>query len=317
MAHQQHLEMLQKGVKAWNTWREKHPEVLPDLSNAHLMKHQLSNVNFKHVNLTEAKLSKASLESACLSYANLTDADLTEANVSQAALIGTLFNRTIVHRMKCKQAYMCRTLLINLDMRTVIGLDTVCHSGPSTLDIATLSRFQKPVPEKFLTGVSVPRVLLDFVLQQGKAPFSYYTCFISYASEDQHFVDILQRDLQKEGIRCWYAPVSLKAGDKFPERIADALQSHDKLLLVLSKHTLESGWVEKEVGLARQKERGGKREVLVPVRLDASIINKPDWASFIKEKRHIANFENWVQPSTYQKAFRALLSALKKDTSAK
>lgn len=315
MANQQHLAYLKKGVKEWNAWRREHSEILPDLRKVDFTGCKLSNINFKHVNLEGAKLCGASLDSACLSYANLTDADMTEANVSNAELIGTLFNRTIVHKMKCKQAYMCRTLMLDMDMQTVSGLDTVYHSGPSILDVASLSRFQKPVPEKFLTGAGVPRVLLDFVHKQGKAPFTYHTCFISYASEDQHFVDILQRDLQKEGVRCWYAPTQLLPGDKFPERIPDAIQSHDKLLLVLSKHALKSGWVEKEVNLARQKERGGKRQVLVPIRLDASIINKPVWASFIKEKRHIANFEHCERPSIYQKELQALLSALRKDAS--
>ena len=314
MPDQQHIEILCKGVKAWNTWRQKHPEVLPDLRNADLTKWQLSHVNFKRANLAGAKLCGTSLDSSCLSYANLTHADMTEANVSHAELIGTLFNRTIVHKMKCKQAHMCQTLLMTMDMQTVIGLNEVYHLGPSMVDVATLCRFQKPVPEKFLTGAGVPQVLLDFVRKQGKAPFSYHTCFISYASEDQHFVDILQRDLQREGVHCWCAPVKLLPGDKFPARIADAIQSHGKLLLVLSKHALRSEWVKKEVELARQKERGGKRQVLVPVRLDANSFNHPDWVGFIKEKRHIANFEQWKQPSIYQKEFQVLLSAFRKET---
>lgn len=312
MPHQKHLEMLQKGVSAWNTWRQAHPEVLPDLRDADLTNRELNGVNFKRANLTGAKLCKAVLDSSSLSYANLTDANMTEAKVWQAELVGTLFNRTIVHKMNCGQSHMCQTLLLNMDMQTVIGLNEVRHSGPSMLDVATLIRFQKPVPEKFLTGAGVPRVLLDFVRQQGKAPFVYHSCFISYASEDQHFVDILQRDLQREGVRCWFAPVSLQPGDKFPERIADAIQRYDTLLLILSKHALRSGWVKKEVELARQKEGSRKQQVLVPVRLDASIINNPGWANFIKDKRHIANFEHWKHPSIYQKEFQGLLFALRK-----
>ena len=31
MADERHLKMLDEGISAWNQWRKKHPETLPDL----------------------------------------------------------------------------------------------------------------------------------------------------------------------------------------------------------------------------------------------------------------------------------------------
>ena len=38
MANDEHVALLKKGVAAWNAWRDKYPNVLPDLSHAHLDK---------------------------------------------------------------------------------------------------------------------------------------------------------------------------------------------------------------------------------------------------------------------------------------
>ena len=73
---------------------------------------------------------------------------------------------------------------------------------------------------------------------QGNDPFDYYTRFISYSSHDQRFVENLYRDLRKAGVLCWYAPESLNAGEKFPAEITEAVQSREKLIVVLSKYSL-------------------------------------------------------------------------------
>ena len=36
MANHEHVAMLKKGVDAWNAWREKNPDIHPDLSGANL-----------------------------------------------------------------------------------------------------------------------------------------------------------------------------------------------------------------------------------------------------------------------------------------
>jgi hypothetical protein len=77
MANDEHVALLKKGVDAWNEWREKNPDIHPDLSGANLRK----------ANLRKANLSEADLGGANLSGANLWRADLTMANLSGANLM--------------------------------------------------------------------------------------------------------------------------------------------------------------------------------------------------------------------------------------
>jgi hypothetical protein len=110
-------------------------------------------------------------------------------------------------------------------------------------------------------------------------PIQYYSCFISYSHQDNEFVHRLHADLQNQGVRCWFAPHDMRIGDKIRPRIDEAIRLHDKLLLILSKHSAFSDWVEHEVETALAKERREKRPLLFSIRLDNAILEHSyiDW----------------------------------------
>ena len=47
----------------------------------------------------------------------------------------------------------------------------------------------------------------------------------------------------------------MKIGDKIRDRIDQSIRLHDKLLLVLSEHSINSEWVEDEVDAAYEQEQ--------------------------------------------------------------
>ena len=91
MANPEHLEILGKGVEAWNAWRRAHPDVRPDLSEANLHEVDLSGAhlfmaNLRGADLHEAYLSGADLSGAHVFMANLRGADLRGARLFTANL---------------------------------------------------------------------------------------------------------------------------------------------------------------------------------------------------------------------------------------
>lgn len=87
---------------------------------------------------------------------------------------------------------------------------------------------------------------------------------------------------------------------------------HDKLLLVLSKHSVASNWVEQEVETALERERKEKRTVLFPIRLDEAVMKvESGWPVLIRNARHIGDFRKWKDHDSYQKSFERLLRDLK------
>src|SRR5207248_4388442 len=135
-------------------------------------------------------------------------------------------------------------------------------------------------------------------------PIRYHSCFISYSSKDDAFARRLYADLQSNNVRCWFAPEDLKWGAITQLGIDEAIHLHDKLLLILSKHSIASGWVEREVKTALTREKREKRVVLFPVRIDNAVFDCPyKWAAEICHERNIGDFTRWKNHDDYQKAF--------------
>ena len=167
-------------------------------------------------------------------------------------------------------------------------------------------------PDSFLRDAGVPETIIDSIRPLADHPVEYHTCFISYSSKDVDFAKQLYSDLKSMGIECWFAPKDLKAGEQFPDRIAESIRRCDKLVPILSKDSILSSWVETEVGIARERELQDHMRVLCPIRLDNTAqMSKQDWVKEISNERHIGDFTNWQQPDVYQSELAALLDALK------
>ena len=80
-------------------------------------------------------------------------------------------------------------------------------------------------------------------------------------------------------MRVWFAPEDLKGGKKLHEQLFEAIQIYDRLLIVLSKHSIQSEWVMTEIRKARETEKKEKRRKLFPIRL-TDFETLRDWTCF-------------------------------------
>jgi hypothetical protein len=81
-------------------------------------------------------------------------------------------------------------------------------------------------------------------------------------------------------VRCWFAPHDLPIGSQFRDEIGAAIRRRDKVLLVLSEHSILSKRVEDEVEQAYEEEEKRDQVVLFPIRLDDAVITTDKaWAS--------------------------------------
>jgi hypothetical protein len=169
-----------------------------------------------------------------------------------------------------------------------------------------------PLPLVFLRGCGLPDALIDHLPSLLNEPFQFYSCFISYASRDQAFAERLYADLQNKGVRCWFAPEDMKIGDRLRPRIDETIRVYDKLLLVLSKASVTSQWVEQEVETALARERQQGTTILFPVRIDNMVMTlETGWPALIRNTRNIGDFRDWQTHDVYQQAFTRLLRDLK------
>lgn len=111
---------------------------------------------------------------------------------------------------------------------------------------------------------------------QGKAD-AMHDVFISYSSEDNDFAAEIAYGLRTNGLSVWFAPLSLKAGDKLLDSIEQGLNESRAGILIISRSYLEKTWTSYEMDvLIRQHIERQKR--ILPVWLN---VTKPD-----VERRH-------------------------------
>src|SRR5215470_2297790 len=321
MANPEHLQSLKQGVEAWNAWRRQYRHIRPDLSQANLSRADLGAVNFSHADLSGAHLISADLAAADLSATNLSAtnlnaADLHQANLSGADLNGADLSGADLHQANLSGADLSHATLFDTvfgdtNLTAVQGLATCVHHGPSILDHPTLVR-SGSLPLAFLRGCGLPDALIDYLPSLIHHSSQFYSCFISYASKDHAFAERLHADLQNKGVRCWFAPEDMKIGDRLRPRIDETIRLYDKLLLVLSKTSVASQWVEQEVETALARERQQGTTVLFPVRIDNTVMTlETGWPALIRNTRNIGDFRRWKTHDVYQKAFDRLLRDLK------
>jgi hypothetical protein len=242
MANPEHLQILQQGVEAWNTWRERNRDIRPDLTDGSLLRGglpmdlseadlryanfrwtDLRGANFRSANLRSAKFHGANLygtdlRDASLRYANLTRADLRDANLRL-----TDFRDANLTDANLSHVVLVATVFGNTNLTAVQGLETCIHIGPSTLDHRTLAQ-SGPLPLAFLRGCGLPERLIEYLPSILGEAIQFYSCFISYSCVDEDFCRRLHGRMQDAGLRVWFAPHDIQGGRKLHEQIDDAIR---------------------------------------------------------------------------------------------
>jgi TIR domain len=185
--------------------------------------------------------------------------------------------------------------------------------GASVIDHRTLEKSKfKPLPLAFLRGVGLPDNLIEYLPSIFNQAIQHYSCFISYSSKDDEFADRIHADLQNSGVRCWFAPHDLPIGARILDGIDAAIRLREKVVLILSKHSIRSDWVEDEVTAGFEEERHRGQTVLFPVRLDEAVMNTNEaWAAKLRA-RNIGDFRKWKDHDSYKQSLARVLRDLTK-----
>lgn len=314
-----------------------------NLSNAELWGATIVNTDLRGANLRGANLSKASFWMSRLDEADLTGAAMNHTKVLQSTFVsanlgGTKFRDANLEYVSLNNADLTGVDLQNADIRAVDftdanlsnatigstvfiscsfksarGLDSVNHQKASTVSIDTVYNSKESLTYNFLQGSGVPRDFIDYLRAQNKSAEQFHSCFISYASQDQEFAQRLYTDLKFHyGVDCWFAAADLKIGDNFPESIEKAIRGKEKLVVVLSKNSVNSHWVETEVRAALERGRQRHRQVLLPIMIDGAVRStRKAWAAQIRREWNIGEFLEWNSAEAYAAGMKQLVDALR------
>jgi len=307
-----------------------------DLNGSNLSRADLREVNFGRAILSGANLSEANLSGVDLSRVDLFEADLRRASLVQSNLSNCFLYEVNLSGADLKEsnfsnATMAHAIFGDLDLRQVKGLDKVKHLSPSTIGTNTITISESKIPEVFLRGCGLsdweieaaklynPELTND---QRNKILYKIYDLqtsqaiqispvFISYSHLDYELVDKLGNCLQNKGIRYWRDIHDMRAG-RMEKQIERAIRQNPTVLLVLSKHSILSDWVEHEVRTARGLEKEMGRDVLCPVALDDSW-KSSRWPKRVMEQimeYNILDFSAWEDDVKFAGMFLKLIDGL-------
>jgi len=302
-----------------------------DLSRADLFDANMLDADLGSADLYAANLSRANLSKAHLYQANLSESALIQANLSDARLTGTILSAPRLNEAKFENAKCVATFWSAVDLSSCVGLETIEHSGPSTVGVDTLSWSKGRIPEAFLRGCGfspwqvklarlfdpelspneISELLSTELFMSRTEEMEYPGVFISYSHADSKFVDKLYGSLYGQGLSVWLDRHDMVAGE-VEKQVLGALRERDIALVVLSENSLKSQWVWLEIRKALEKEAAEDRAILCPVALDDS------WQAYEKKQvvmqqvkeKNILNFSKW-KTKQFQTQFNKLLKGMR------
>lgn len=89
--------------------------------------------------------------------------------------------------------------------------------------------------------------------------------FISHNYMDKPLARKISNALNSYGIQTWIDEAEIKVGDSLITKIRAGIDQVDYIIALISKYSVESEWVLKELDIAMNKEIEGKRVVVLPI----------------------------------------------------
>lgn len=96
--------------------------------------------------------------------------------------------------------------------------------------------------------------------------------FLSHNWSDKPFARKLANDLKKAGIRAWLDEAELMVGDSLIEKIGVTILEIDYLGVILSRNSISSEWVQREVEIALTQEIEGRQVKVLPILIEDCLL---------------------------------------------
>ena len=125
--------------------------------------------------------------------------------------------------------------------------------------------------------------------------------FLSHSHKDRAFTSRLAADLTKHGVRVWLDAAEIKIGDSLVDRLASAIAEMDYLGVILTRDSVRSAWVRKEVSVALTQEVHSRRVRVLPI-----LAEKCELPAFLVDKV----YADCTTTAKYDTALRRLLDRL-------
>lgn len=127
------------------------------------------------------------------------------------------------------------------------------------------------------------------------------TIFLSHSHADKPFARKLAASLRSAGHGVWIDEAEINIGDSLVEKIREGLDQVDYVVAILSRASIDSPWVTKELDIASNREIEEGRVVVLPL-----LIEKVELPGFLKGKF----YGDFTSEDQYEQMLELLLRKL-------
>lgn len=139
-------------------------------------------------------------------------------------------------------------------------------------------------------------------------PQKPWTIFLSHSSKDKPFVDWLHSKLQDANLTAWYDKFEILVGQSIITRIEKGLTGSELLIVVISRNSVVSNWVDAELKPKILQQIQTQRIDILPIVLGRV---KPEEISiFLADKRYL-QFPRKGSDEKFQELLKSIEGHLK------
>lgn len=286
-----------------------------DMGGCSLEEADLTEARLYGVYLGFSHLNGAKLTNTHLGNARIEDASLNNVDLSNANLQGTLFINTELENSDFSFAQLGGTVFGLTDLGSCNGLQSVRVKEKCVIDFYTLQT-SKSISRAFLKKIGLSELLIDYLPELTEKPINLFPVFLSHSWGNKDFAGKLYEALIDKGVQVWYDEKKMKPGDDLYEGISQGISTYDKMILVCSKESLRSWWVDQEINRLFSKERKysskglKKANLLIPITIDDYIYEWDGAKSEDIRRFVIGDFRNWKDEHSFRSSLDNLIDVL-------
>ena len=113
------------------------------------------------------------------------------------------------------------------------------------------------------------------------------TVFLSHSSRDKALARRIANDLKRHSIKVWFDEWEIHIGNSISQKIERGLEKADFVAVLLTKHGVNSGWVEKEWQAKIGEEASKQKVIILPLKAEncriPALLRDKRYADFVKD----------------------------------
>lgn len=125
--------------------------------------------------------------------------------------------------------------------------------------------------------------------------------FLSHNSKDKPWVRVLAQRLMSDSVVVWLDEAEINIGDSLIDKISEGIKEMRFVAAIISKNSVESSWVQKEISIAMSKEIAGRKVTVLPL-----VIDNCELPSSLSDKL----YADFTKPEKFEESYDKLLRAI-------